>query len=46
VLLGHWLFPHALHRVNPESVADIVSASIVLSPVAFLIGVMTAKQMA
>jgi hypothetical protein len=43
VVIGHWLLPHALHRLNPEAVGDIVAVSILLSPVAFLIGVMTAK---
>ncbi|HXY33947.1 MAG TPA: hypothetical protein VEI07_06945 [Planctomycetaceae bacterium] len=43
VQVGHWLLPHVLHRLNPEGVAELVVAGILLSPVAFLIGMMTAK---
>jgi len=43
VLFGHWLLPHTLHRLNPSAVADLVVVSMLLSPIAFLIGVLTAK---
>jgi hypothetical protein len=35
--------PHSLHRLRPEAAADLVVAGIVLAPVAFVIGMMTAK---
>jgi hypothetical protein len=43
VLIGDWLLPQALHRLNPSAVGDLVAVSMLLSLVAFLIGVLTAK---
>jgi hypothetical protein len=44
VLIGEWLFPRALHRLNPNAVADLVVILFLGSPIAFLIGMLTAKE--
>jgi hypothetical protein len=42
MLLGDWLLPQVMHRLNPKAVGELVGIGMLLSPVAFLIGMMTA----